>query len=232
MKLNGNYVSIKFILNRLLIEQPFVSQINISEAAEWTGQFFNSLGINDLYQIYPCEVEISENRGLLPTNYKSIKAIREKTDRLQMKETINQFPKGQNPNTEYENYEDFSIKGNVIFTDFESGTLEVLFEGYRLDEDGFPEIPDEERIINGVYWFIAYKLAYKAWMIGKLVDSKFAYVEREMLFYTASARYFGKMPSKQKMESIKDQQLRLVPDTTAYKDSFVTLDNIEEIRLR
>lgn len=232
MKVNGNYVSVKFILNRILVEQPFIERINLGDVVEWTGEFIKYLGVNDLYETYTCEVDITDYRGVLPPNYQSINAIREKSEKLGLKETINKFPKGLNPNTDYQNYADFSIKDKCIFVDFETGTLEISFEGFILDEDGFPKIPDEERIIQGVYWYIVHKIAYGMWMVGKLPNDKFAYIDQKKAFHMASSRYYGKMPSKQKMESIKDQQLRLVPDTNAYKDSFVTLNNIEEIKIR
>lgn len=232
MSLSGNYVSIKHVLNRILREQPFIEQLNLADAVEWAGQFINKLGAEKLYKRYNCEVEILENSGKLPDNFKYIEAIRDKYNNVQMKVSLNKFPHGINSGTHFENNQSYTIRENIIFTDFEEGTLEVVYRGYRLDDDGFPEIPDDERIIEGVYWYIVYKLAYIKFMSDQLSATKFQYIEQMYLTYIRSARYKAIMPNKQEMEAIKDQELRLVPDVDAYKNSFVTLDSIENIKLR
>lgn len=232
MNLSGNYISIKHVLNRILREQPFIEQINLADAVEWAGQFINKLGAEKLYKRYNCEIEITDNRGQLPDNFKYIEAIRDEYNNVQLKPSINKFPHGINDNTVFENNQAYTIRENIIFTDFEEGTLQVVYRGYRLDEDGFPEIPDDERIIEGVYWYIVYKIAYAKFMVDQLSAIKFQYIEQMYLTYIRSARYKAVMPDKQEMEAIKDQELRLVPDPAAYQNSFVNLDTIETIKLR
>src|SRR5690606_12844330 len=74
---------------------------------------------------------------------------------------------------------DYEIKENVIFVGFETGSIEMEVLGYRLDEDGFPLIPDEERTIKCIYWYIAQKVAYPKWAMGKLPDKVFSYVDQQ-----------------------------------------------------
>lgn len=232
MKQSKNQVSIKFILNRLLQREPYIKQLNLGEAVELTGEFINSLGIQDLYKFYICQVSIINYKGELPGNFYDIEAIRESNSKLNLNETIGKFSIDTDKENDLINDEfDFDIKENIIHVNFKEGNLDIVFKGYKLDEEGFPTIPDDERIIKGIYWYIAHQKAYEAFMRDEISQVKYQKIEQEHLFYLGSSRYKGKMPNKMRMQSIVDQQMKVVPNMNLYRDSFLDKSNIENYKI-
>lgn len=228
---NRNTVSIKFILNKLLRDEPYIPELNLGDAIEWAGECINLLGINSLYVSDICKIDIKDYRGVFPSNFKKLEAIREVDTNIALSETTRKFPKGQSSDSIAINELDFDIKENVIFTGFEKGTIECKILKYNLDEEGFPLIPDEERTINCIYWYIAQKVAWKQFAIGNMPQGIYDRIDQQASWYMGSARYKGKTPNKQKMQSIMDQQMQIVPNQFLYRHSFVNLENIENIKL-
>lgn len=223
----SKFVSLKFILNRLLHDEPYITDINLGDAIEWAGECINLLGIKSLYKTFTCTVDIKDYRGKLPLNFKDIEAIREKESKVALNDSTNKFATEEDGRQKLE----FEIKENIIFVGFETGTLEIKYKGYNLDEDGFPKIPDDERVIKCIYWYIAYKIAYPKWAMGKLSDKLYLHVEQQNLFYMGSARYKGKTPNKMQMQSIVDQQMQIIPNRFLYRNNFANKGNIEKITI-
>lgn len=231
MKHHIKFVSIKHILNRLLKDEPYINEINLGDAVEWAGNCLNRLGSNSLFSFTICTVAISECKGLLPTNFKDIEAIRESTTGVALAETHNKFPIGKTSNTEIQNELEYDIKGNVIFVEFAEGEIEILYKGYLLDDDGFPKIPDEQRVIDFIYWNIAYSIAYGQWGVGKMTDKLYNHIHQKKLWHGAAARLKLKMPGKRQMQSIVNQSMKLTPDQYLYQNNFVSLRNINRLKI-
>lgn len=231
MKQHHKFISIKQVLNRILSDEPHIKSINLGDAVEWAGTCLNLLGVNSVHKSYICTVSIENYRGELPENFKDIEAVREVHSNVGLTETINKFPYSETENTKKINELKIVIEEDIIKTEFETGTLEVRYIGYNLDEEGFPKIPDEERIIQLIYWYITYKETYKLWVLGKVKDSLYVKTEQEYLHYMRSARNNEKIPDKTQMQAIVDQTLQLVPNQYKYTNNFVDLENIDKIEL-
>ena len=226
-----NFVSIKYILNRLLRDEPYITEINLGDAIEWAGDCLNALGITELFSICYTTVKIKDYRGAFPSNFKSIEAIREVSYGKGLKVSLNKFPHSSENYKNALNSLGITIDNGVIFTGFKEGEIEIKYTGYNLDEQGYPKINDDERLIRCIYYYIAEKKAYQKFVMGKLPQQIYDRIEQQSLFYLSSARYKGKTPSKLKMQSILDQQVQLVPNQDLYSDNFVTLQNIEKLKI-
>ena len=216
-------INIKFVLNKVL-KLPFIHTINLGDAVELTGEFINSLGLKDLYSYYSCIIPIVDYCGTLPDNFYEIEAIRDVATGVNTQESLGKF--GLN----YNNFE-HQIVDRIINVHFKEGSIEVLFKGYKLDEDGFPTIPDDEQFIKGLYWYIAHHYAFNKWLLDELSETKYREIEMQHLHYMGSARYSGLIPNKTKMQSIINQQMMVTPNMNLYRDSFLDLANIENYSL-
>ena len=231
MKYHTKFISIKHILNRLLKDEPYINEINLGDAVEWAGNCINRLGANSLYTFSICEVTITNCKGSLPINFRDIEAIRDTKHGLALAETHNKFPIAQSEHTDIVNPLEYSIVDNIIFMEFDEGTIEILYKGYKIDEDGLPQIPDMQRVIDYIYWNIAHQIAYPLWAMGKLTDKVYNYVHQKKLFHGAAARLKLKLPDKKGMQSIINQTMQIVPNQNLYQDNFVNIRNVNRLKV-
>jgi len=126
----------------------------------------------------------------------------------------------------------YKIQGDYIFTDFKEGNIELVYTSYPIDNEGFPMIPDDEKYISALEYYITYKLDWKRWRRNPASPGLKAVVndsEQQYLFAVASARTKAHIPSVDQMESLKNMWLRSIPKPNEHSNGFKTL-NIQERR--
>ena len=114
----------------------------------------------------------------------------------------------------------YTINGCYIFTNFEEGSLELVYKAFPMDADGQPLIPDNVKYIQAVKAYIAEKIAQKLFIQGKLDGQKFNYLQRERDWYLGAATTAGLMPTVDQMETWKNQFVRLIPQMNAHGTGF------------
>lgn len=82
----------------------------------------------------------------------------------------------------------YTVNNNFIFTNFKTGCVAMAYKGIPVDENGFPLVPDHASWRLAMEFEVAYRIAFKLWMQGKLADRKFQIIERDRDWYTAQAR--------------------------------------------
>ena len=153
-----------------------------------------------------------------------IEAIRDSKTKLNQYSTFGKFELNAG------NFE-FKIQDKVIHTHIKEGKLDILFQGYKLDAEGFPTIPDDEQFIKGLYWYIAHSYAFEKFLLDELSENKYRKIEQEHLHYMASARYSSFVPNKLEMQNIINQQLQVVPDMNMYQNGFLNSANLTNYNL-
>jgi hypothetical protein len=121
----------------------------------------------------------------------------------------------------------YNLNNNFIFTSFEEGQIEIAYDKFPLDDRGFPLVPDDEGVIQGMSWYIAYKLAYILWMNDQLSRAKFDYVRGEKDWYIGKAISRARILSKDQMETWKNMSVRLITKMNAHDSHFSNIGNQE-----
>jgi hypothetical protein len=193
-------------------------------------------------------IEICNHRGDLPCDLAQINSVREYTTKTSMTEASNTFHVGANADvdttvspylnnetlssaTETENTTryaqplQYEINGGKIFTSFKDGQVEMSYWAYPTDDRGFPLIPDEIYFKNACSNYVAHKLSRKLAGRNQYNPQMAQQIEQDWLFYVQAAKSKAIMPSIDKMESIKNQWLRLIPQVNEHDSHFVFLSN-------
>jgi hypothetical protein len=114
----------------------------------------------------------------------------------------------------------YNLNNNYIFTSFESGQVEMAYTAFPTDVRGYPLIPDDIKFITACAAYVAEREGFKLWLSDKLADRKYDKLVQERSFYIGAANTRGNMPSKDKMESLKNQWLRLIPRVNEHSNFF------------
>jgi len=121
-----------------------------------------------------------------------------------------------NPEIQYE----YKIDNGYIYTNFETGFIEMSYLGFVTDDSGFPMIPEDQRYQEAIKWSLIEHLDYKKWRVGEISDKVYAKSEQERAWYIASAKSKADTPTIDQMESMKNMFLRLIPKINEHGNYF------------
>lgn len=211
--LNGNYVSIRAIAERVYKTGLNVEEIDFYDLVELVGQALAKIGVVYSYEDKMTTITIVDYRGTLPTDIVSILSVRESDYKYPMIKITGPFPpKYQASGLENDNDPvmlGYRVEDRYIYTNLEDGTLDISYTAFVTDADGYPEVPNNERWIEACVSYCNYIVAKKLYLQDKLARDKFQYLEQEWLWYVNSAATYAHLPNIDGAEALKNQIARL-----------------------
>ena len=201
--MNFNYITIDLIIERLnQIKLPGQS-FNISEIKEWTYQALTKIGAVKEFINTTLEVEIIDNKGLLPHNIHTMESVLEGSSGYNMESIASSTP-----------FRELTYKVNAgyIYTNFDTGSVLLQCSIFPVDDDGRPLIPDNEYFISAVYSYIRMKLGERAMWQNKIAPGQFTWLEREWNFYCPAAKNDSKMLREDGMYNLMRTRLKSMPN--------------------
>ena len=125
----------------------------------------------------------------------------------------------------------YKLDSGYIYTNFESGYVQVAYRGFPIDASGYPMIPDDPKVKEALKCHIIYKLDWKTWRKNPSPQNKSIVndSEQQRNFYVAAAITKSHIPSIDKMESLKRQWLRNGQNINEHSNGFKT-SNMQERR--
>lgn len=130
-------------------------------------------------------------------------------------------------NEEYEY--NYKINNSYIYTNFETGYIEIVYTGFVTDDHGFPMVPDDQRFIEAIKWSLIELIDYKKWRVGEISDKVYQDTEQKRAWYIASAISKAAVPSPDEMATLKNMMLRSIVKTNEH-DSYFKYSGIGEQR--
>lgn len=124
---------------------------------------------------------------------------------------------------------EYRLNDSYMFTNFETGFVELVYTGFATDDHGLPMIPDNEQFIKAIMWSVIEDVDYRAWRSGSIQERVYQDSARNAAFYIGSAKNQANVPSVDKMEAIKNLLVRTIKKTNLH-DTYFKYGNIEERR--
>ncbi len=246
---NSNYKSLGTILWKVL-RNPLASEITYEDAAEYALEFIKLIGAPVIYLDKTATLELTNYKAELPCDllylngvaYSNLSQEGFSGDPIAMREASNTFHQDISQHTNEQDSE-FSLRGNhrrteftytinrgIIFTSMNNGYVELAYKAIATDEEGYPLIPDNEKVMLGLEYYILSRYLEPLWMMGKITDKAFEFIQQKRYFYTPSAFTSLQMPSVDKMETLMNSLNRLIINTTAHQNFFKKAGEKERIR--
>jgi len=207
-------------------------------------QYVDKVTDGDEDKYHPCPVAITNYRGNLPCDMIYIVQAREWDSKLEMRSSSDTFHGSiktseanipTNTNSSFSSLVvgndllkstncstdlTYTINNNHIFTNFETGTVELAYKAFPTDCNGLPLIPDNIKYIQATKYYIAEKIAQKLFIQGNMAQAVFHYIQQQRDWYVGAATNAGLMPSLDEMESWKNQMVRLIPNINQHATGF------------
>ena len=235
---NGNYKSLGTILYKIL-RNPLCAELSYEDAAEYALEFIKLLGAPVAYINKSEYLTLNCYKAEIPCGLLYVNGIRYFEDDLKnaiaMRESTNVYhinndefvnPGKSNSNNEFT----YKLQNGIIFTSMEDGCIEISYEAIATDEDGYPLIPDNQKVELGMEYYIMSRYLEPLYLVGKITDKAFEYIQQKRYFYMPSAYTSLQMPSVDKMETIMNGLNRLIINDTAHQNFFKKFGEKEVIR--
>jgi len=233
----GRYSSIERLLEEITNENDLEKAgITVSTIVEWVGYALDLMGVKLNYeQVPPEKVIIDHYRGELPCDWIKIIQVREYSSKTPMQYTTDNFHiKGKchvdssqdlrQINSKYT----YEINGNYIYTNFESGDIEFSYIRIATDDNGLPLIPEDTKTFLAVAAYIQMRIDRKLSKLNQLDFGFYRESKSEWAFRAGQVKTFKLTPKNvDEWESLKNQFVRLMPNTQAWKNSFKYSNNQE-----
>ena len=185
----NKYVSANVIIEEVFQNEGYAHELDWGDVISWIGK---ALGLINAPAIYLTKITGVDHltphvvcvdyRGDLPIDFVEIipEGVRDSTTKQ-----IYTYSGNVNPNYGGPTY---VIKNRVIETSEETPTLELAYTAFMIDDDGFPMIPDVERVIEAVRSFVTFRADHRLWRQNKLSEKIYRDSEREWMWYVGSAQ--------------------------------------------
>lgn len=250
---NGNQKSLGTILWKVM-KNPLASELTYEEAAEYSLEFLKLLGAPTAYENKLFTTELTNYKAEIPCDILKIDGVRylDTTDSnnpsninfIAMREATNTYhfdPKehenDEDPNTDFDRRNNFrhseftyKVQKGVIFTSMRTGCIEMAYKGLSLDEDGFPMVPDNEKVAIAMEYYILSRYLEPLYLMGKITDKAFEYIQQKRYFYMPSAFTALQMPNEDGLESMMNAINRLIVSPVAHQNFYKKLGEKERLR--
>ena len=211
-------VSVGEIIYRIQ-ENPLMSNVQFSDVVRWVKDFINLVGTGIMYEDKVVKLDIIDFRAQLPKDFRSETACRlimDNADRLTLGFNTDQAYKTYPSVTEEGKHTvdllyTHKIVGEFIYTDFETGAVELLYKAYIVDEKGWPKINADVEFINALEWYIKKKYYTVLYELSKISQQVYQNTLQQYQFAVAQAKTSMEIPDPIEAEALANALFRLVP---------------------
>ena len=219
-----NYISIKQVMDDVLADE-MMEGLSLERAINYAVEFIKVIGMPPVFDSKVVLVPIENYRGELPCDFFSV---------IQVKN-----PKGfayissegsfsnRNKCGGYPAYT-YKIKGNVIFTSTKNIDVEVAYNSIKVDDEGFPLIPDNGTFARALELYIQKRYFTQLFNKDAISEKVLRNTQQEYAFYVGQAQNDLIKPNLDQMESISNMWNTLIPKNHRHADGFKSV-NMPEI---
>lgn len=237
---NSQYKSLGSILWSVL-KNPLCQELTYEEAAEYALECIKLLGAPVIYLNKLERLNLTSYKAELPCDLLYIEGVEYfdggTNEPIAMREATNiyhldtdEFSNENSQKNHNRNEFTYKIQNGIIFTSMSDGCVQIAYKAIATDEEGYPLIPDNQKVQLALEYYILSRYLEPLWMMGKITDKAFEYVQQKRYFYVPSAYTSLTMPGMDKMESMMNAVNRLIINTTAHQNKFKKLGEKERLR--
>lgn len=212
----NDYISIKQILDDVL-EHPLMTDLSLERAVNYAIHFIRIVGCPKIFENKISEVEIHDYRGKLPCDVDSILQVRDLSCGRVYVASTDSFHLSESGNPHQLTYK---VQNSVIFTSNKEGTLEISYRAIKLDEHGFPMIPDDSSFIRALELYIKKQHFTILFDLGKINNNVYQNVQQEYAWAVGQAQNSLIRPSVDEMQSIINSLSTVIVRGNAHATGF------------
>lgn len=229
---NGKTVSLKQIMWRVA-NHPLMRDINYEDAAMYALEAIRLIGAPLMYTnaLTKPPVNINDHKGRLPSDLIEIRGIKDADTNFVYKYASDiyhgDFCKEDFGDCQYNKDYTYTISNGVITTSIKKGQVIISYKKIETDEEGYPLIPDNIKVLNAIRYYIMYSHLEPLNDIGKVSDKAFNRIEQNYLWYVGGANTSMQLANLDHLETTMNAVNRLLINNSAHERGFRFLQEKE-----
>lgn len=228
------YISIKVVLDNIL-DHPMLKDVSFERAVNHTINFMRILGCPRMFEEKVALVSIENWRGTLPCDFNDIIQVRihSSCDRKNygvFRYATDNFHMSENKQGSFDLT--YKIQGNIIFTSIKEGIIEIAYNAFAVDSDGYPLIPDNSSFISALELYIKKKQFNVLFDTGKISQAVYNQVCQDYAWAVGQAQSDLIRPTIDQMEAFTNSLNTLIPRVREHSHGFIDNGSQELIRLQ
>lgn len=202
------WTSLKVIENRLLRDETFIG-INFEAIIDYFLDFISIVGTPELFDDkITTELDIVDYRAPLPADF--VEEIFVHMDNKPAKEStdisaIHRKALMDIAKDEFYDREQsitYKIGGGYIYTSYETGKLILQYKSIKVDEDGYPMVPDDAVFMLALQSYIELQFLKILYRAGKIAGTIYDEAKQQYAWNVGRYETHAKRLTPAKMESI------------------------------
>ena len=227
------YISLKQILENLL-DHPMLREVSFERAVNYTQSFMRIVGCPKIFEEKTAIIEIEDYRGVLPCDFNEIIQVRTHNtcdnNYKVFRHSTDNFHMSDNKQDSFDLT--YKIQGNVIFTSMKEGTIEIAYNAFAIDSEGYPLIPDNSAFIRALELYIKKQCFTVLFDLGQINQAVYHNVCQEYAWAVGQAQSDLIRPTIDQMQAITNSLNTLIWITTEHNNGFVNNGSAEKIKLQ
>ena len=218
-----NYIRLEEVLSRVL-RHPLMQDMDYETGVQYTVDFLQTVGFPQSFIDKSTCLKIKDYRALMPYDLIQI---------IQVKDTkSNKYLRSMSSNIYDKDKSNFTFKtqGNVIYTSFKEGNIELYYKAIPIDKNEVPLIPDHPIFLKALELYIKKEWFTILFDTGKINQNILHNTQQEYAFKVAQCTNMFITPSVSEMQTITNMLNKLLPDTKQFDRGFKGLGVKEELR--
>lgn len=215
------YISLKQILDNIL-DHPMLKDVSFERAVNHTINFIRIVGCPRIFEEKTATVEIKDYRGVIPYDFNDIIQVRMyncNNDNYKVfRYSTDNFHMSENKKESFDLT--YKIQGNIIFTSIKNGTIEIAYNSFAVDSEGYPLIPDNSSFINALELYIKKKYFTILFDTGKITPAVYNQVCQDYAWAVGQAQSDLIRPSLDQLESFTNSWNTLIQRTNSHSNGF------------
>lgn len=225
---NGKTVSLKEILWRTM-NNPRMSDLSFEDAAEYAIEALDLIGAPLGYEDKVSKpIKITDYKGALPVDLVDVKAIKKDDCDTPLTYATDMFH-SKNGCEECDDLDEYTYtySNGVIKTSFKDGYIVVSYRALVSDEEGFPLIPDNQKVKLAIRYYIMYMHLEPLYDVGKVTDKVFYRVEQNKNWYMGAAQSSMQIANMDHAEAIANSVNKLLLNRFGHSSSYAGMGKKE-----
>lgn len=223
-----NLISIKEIAQRVK-RHPLLENLSFEKIIQYVVDFYSVTGMPMAFSDRIDVVEIDDYKGLIPCDVIQIIQVRDVKTKVCLRAMTDTF---YHKRTNDKNELSFKTQGNIIFTSFRHGKVEVAYKSIQTDNDGLPMIPDNPVFLRALELFIKkeeFEILFDMSQIPAVVLNN---THQQYALAIGQLKEDMTMPSVSEMETFTRMWNNIVQGTTHFDNGFRHLGDREYLKVK
>ena len=227
-----NYINIREVLSRVL-RHPLLQDVTLEQVIQYTVDFIRIVGCPRIFHERTQILHIKDYRAALPCDYESMIQVRTHGESNHKHEvfryTTDSFHMSEDKHGSYDLT--YKIQGGVIFTSMRDGDIEIAYNAFPIDEDGYPAIIDNSSFTRALEFYIKKQCFTVLFDQGKITPAVYNQVLQDYAWAVGQAQSDLVRPTIDQMQALTNSLNTLVPRVNEHSSGFVNNGSMEKLRL-